>query len=265
MNLTIIKWFKKQKEQQQEQHVKEGDPKNPESVNGSLENYHTVIGKMSAFFAHEIRNPLTSIIGFTQFLDTHPTVKSDPNLAHYLSIIRDEATRMEALIQELLSLSTSYLDQDNLSIIDVKHSIEKIVTIYQMQESKKHILFKTDLEDDTYITGNSSRFERVIINLINNSIEAMSNEGIIEIQLKKDGKHVLLSLIDNGTGISPEQLEQIFYPFYTTKDEGTGLGLPICKTIIETMSGTLDIQNHSTKGVHVKIKLPQSRQVSHKS
>lgn len=262
MNLSFIKkWFsnKSEKQDHEEKHdEKQSDTSSNESARPANENYHAVIGRMSAFFAHEIRNPLTSIIGFAEFMEQHPAIKADPNIAHYTSIIREEALKMELLIQELLSLSKSHLDHDNLSIIDVKQSVNKIITIYTMKADKQNITFQTHIEEDVYITGNASRFERMIINLINNAIEAIQEEGTIEIRIVKEHKHVYISIIDSGPGIDPDQLEQIFYPFYTTKDEGTGIGLPICKTIVETLNGTMDITNHPTKGVHVKMKIPYS-------
>lgn len=271
MNLiNIRKWFKRRekqstiKEQGNREPLQAKEPIHDQTeLDHSSENYHAVIGRMSAFFAHEIRNPLTSIIGFAEFMEQHPTIQSDPNIAHYTSIIREEALRMEQLIQELLSLSKSHLDDDNLSIIDVKQSIEKIITIYTMKTEKQNIQFSTSLEDETYITGNPNRFERMLINLINNAIEAIKEEGTINISVIKENSHVSISIIDSGPGIDPMQLEQIFYPFYTTKDEGTGIGLPICKTIVETMNGTMKIENNSTKGVHVKIKVPNSQDMSY--
>jgi signal transduction histidine kinase len=264
MNNLIQKWLKKK-----DSHIPaevEKDPKeSKDEESRKSEDDHATIGRMAAFFAHEIRNPLTSIIGFAQFLEENPIIKSDPYTVHYTSIIKEEALRMESLIQELLSLSKSYLHQDNLSIIDVKHSIEKIVHIFSLQTAPSNIQFHSHLADETYITGNASRFERALINLIQNAVEAIQENGTIEIITKKENKFVMIFIIDSGPGISPEHLEQIFYPFYTTKDEGTGIGLPICKTIIETLNGTLDIQNHPTKGAQVTVKIPQSQQIYHKS
>ncbi len=271
MNFSFLrKWFLKKDKQsttrkKAKQSSKADSTPDKTELNQSSEDYHAVIGKMSAFFAHEIRNPLTSIIGFAEFMEQHPTIKSDPNIAHYTSIIREEAVKMELLIQELLSLSKSHLDQDNLSIIDVKQSLKKIITIYSMRADKKNITFVTSLQDETYITGNTSRFERMIVNIINNAIEAIKEEGTIDVRIVKENKYVFISIIDSGPGIDPAQLEQIFYPFYTTKDEGTGIGLPICKTIVETLQGTIDIQNHPTKGIHVKIKIPNSQHTSQTS
>lgn len=263
MNNLIKKWLEKKNSPKPiavgKDHMESKDEES------KSENYHATIGRMAAFFAHEIRNPLTSIIGFAQFLEENPTIKSDPYTAHYTSIIKEEALRMESLIQELLSLSKSYLHHDNLSIIDVKHSIEKVVNIFSLQTAAKHIQFQTDLADDVYITGNAGRFERALINLIQNAVEAIQENGTIDITAEKENKIVVISIVDSGPGISPEHLEQIFYPFYTTKDEGTGIGLPICQTIIETMNGTLDIQNHPAKGVQVTIKIPESQQIYYKS
>ncbi|MED4164278.1 sensor histidine kinase [Halalkalibacterium halodurans] len=223
------------------------------------ENYHAAIGKMAAFFAHEIRNPLTSIIGFTQYLEQNETIRSDPTIAQYTSIIKDEAIRMEALIQELLTFAKAHLDEENLSLIDVKRSIEKVILIQKMKQDKKEIRFRTDLAEGLYISGNVTRFEQVLINLIKNAVEAIEEEGTISIKLSNDQDAVILVIHDDGPGIAEDQLENIFYPFFTTKDEGTGLGLPICKTIIEAMEGTLEIKNHPKRGVVVTLTIPKGK------
>ncbi|WP_141432628.1 nitrogen regulation protein NR(II) [Bacillus sp. 03113] len=265
--LFKTKWFTRRKKKiheiKKENDLTESmDFLNETDMKSTNEGYLAGIGRMAAFFAHEIRNPLTTIIGFAQVLEKNPIIKADPSIAHYASIIREEADKMEYLIQELLSLSKSHLNQDHLSIIDVKQSIEKIITINEMKTSQTSIQFKANLEMETYVTGNAHRFERLMINLIKNAIEAIGTTGTIFINVIKHKKEVEISIIDDGPGIPPEQLEQIFYPFYTTKDEGTGIGLPICKTIVETLNGTLDVQNHPNMGAKVTITLPQSRNTS---
>ncbi|MCD8502414.1 MAG: hypothetical protein LRY71_13080 [Bacillaceae bacterium] len=112
----------------------------------SVTNHHATIGKVAAFFAHEIRNPLTTIIGFSKYLEQENLIKSNPTISNYISIIKDEALRMEILIKELLSLSKTHLEDDNLSIIDVKHSIEKIITIYTMQADKQNVRFEKKID-----------------------------------------------------------------------------------------------------------------------
>lgn len=239
--------------------------RNQEPAQERAEDYHSVIGRVAAFYAHEIRNPLTTIIGFSQFLEQDQRIKSDPHITQYISLIKEEAIRMESLIQELLSLSKTHLNQDNLSLVDVNSSIQKIVSIYSMQTKNEKIQFITELADEVYITGNTIRFERVLINLVKNAIESINDEGTIEIKVTKEEQSVYISVIDDGPGFQCEQLEQVFYPFYTTKDAGTGLGLPICKAIVETLGGTISLENHPTKGAHVKMRFPLSRQVARKS
>ncbi len=267
MRLSLVKhWF--QKENKKGSSIAENTKLHEEQTltrDNTEEEYQTSIEYMTAFFAHEFRNPLTSIIGFTQFLEQHETVKGDESIAQYISIIKEESLRMNSLIQELLSLSPSRFSQDNLSIIDVKYSLEKIVAIYQLQSKEKLIHISTDIPDNTYITGNTGRFERVFVNLIKNAIEAVEGNGTIDISAKKEGGHIIISIIDTGPGFKNNDIKQVFTPFYTTKDDGTGIGLPICKATIESFKGTIEIRNHPTLGAHVEITLPHYDQVAFKA
>ncbi|MEK3889894.1 sensor histidine kinase [Bacillus sp. FSL K6-3431] len=256
--LLIKKILRKKKIHSLNKRVTESIDSLPDKPNEqkSPENYDEVIGRMAAFFAHEIRNPLTSIIGFAQFLEQDQVVQSNHNISQYLSIIKEEALRMESLIKELLSLSTTDFHQDNLSIIDMKYSIEKVITIFSMQPNHANVQFSTSFSDETYINGNVGRFEQLLINLINNAIEASNDDCIIDIHIEKENEYASVLISDNGIGIPVEQLEQIFFPLYTTKDEGTGVGLPICKAIVETLNGTISIQNNLPKGTQVKLRIP---------
>ncbi|MBO0996037.1 sensor histidine kinase [Bacillus sp. SD088] len=220
------------------------------------ENHDEIIGRLAAFFAHEIRNPLTSIIGFTQFLEQDQTVKADPKISQYLSIIKDEALRMESLIQELLILSTTDFQKDHLSIINVKNMVEKSIAIFKMQPEYENVQFSTDLPDEIYITGNESRLKQLFVNLMNNAIEASEGDCLIHTRLKKEDKDVWIFITDNGKGVPEELIDHLFSPFFTTKEEGTGVGLPICKAIVETLNGELSIQNQQPKGTQVRIRLP---------
>ncbi|MBP3040543.1 HAMP domain-containing histidine kinase [Bacillaceae bacterium Marseille-Q3522] len=262
--MVLRKWRKQKKSKEHLKNAIEHNSEKQNERNEPPDDYHVAVGKMAAFFAHEIRNPLTSIIGFTQFLEQNKTIQSDPTVAHYTTIIREEALRMESLIQELLNLSKSHLHYDNLSIIDVTHCVEKIVTLYQLQSKEKNIHFHSSLIDHAYVYGNTERFERVLINIIKNAVEAVSDNGTIEIQVYKENKAIIVKIIDSGEGIQPEYLEQIFFPFYTTKDGGSGIGLAICKSIIEAMNGTIEIQNHPSKGAQVKLKIPECKHSNYK-
>lgn len=220
------------------------------------QNHDEIIGRLAAFFAHEIRNPLTSIIGFTQFLEQDQAVKSNQKISQYLSIIKDEALRMESLIQELLILATTDFHKDHLSIINVKCMVEKTIAIFKMQPEYENVQFSTDLPDEIYITGNESRLKQLLVNLMNNAIEASEGECLIHTRLKKEDTDVWIFITDNGKGIPEDLIEHLFSPFFTTKEEGTGVGLPICKAIVETLNGEMSIQNQQPQGTQVRIRLP---------
>ncbi|GIN56030.1 sensor histidine kinase [Lederbergia ruris] len=220
------------------------------------ESHDEIIGRLAAFFAHEIRNPLTSIIGFSQFLEQDQTVKTNPKISQYLSIIKDEALRMESLIQELLVLATTDFQKDHLSIINVKYMVEKTIAVFKMQPEYENVQFSTDLLDEIYITGNESRMKQLLVNLMNNAIEASEGECVIHTRLKKEDKDVWIFITDNGKGIPEDLIDHLFSPFFTTKEDGTGVGLPICKAIVETLNGELSIQNQQPKGTQVRIRLP---------
>lgn len=242
-----------------EKHLSGVTSKTNKEMSMNTYEYEAAVGRMSAFFAHEIRNPLTSIIGFTQFLKNDPVITAHPHLGEYMSIILQEANRMETLIQELLSLSKTNLNQDELTVIDVRFVIEKILRMYQLKTDERKIRFTTQIVDQAYITGNGNHFERVLINLIKNADEAMNGVGTIDIKVTIEEKLINICITDSGPGIPDDELIQIFQPFFTTKETGTGLGLPICKSIIESLNGTLHIENVSPNGVKIMIKIPQSQ------
>ncbi|QKS70594.1 HAMP domain-containing histidine kinase [Paenalkalicoccus suaedae] len=259
MNLPFFSRFLKTK------HTSSTFQQESTSTNAKSDDYHKSIGKMSAFFAHEIRNPLTTINGFIQMMEREPVIQTDDKLSTYISIMKDESKRIELLIEELLNLSHANKGIENFSIIDVRKSLEKVLYVFRNQYGEDRLLFKTKIEDSIYVMGNESGFERTLINMIKNAVEAMNGKGTIFIELEKLDSNVILKIIDSGPGISEKDLEHIFYPFYTTKDDGTGIGLSICKTIVESMQGTISISNHIKYGAEVLISLPESKHASYKS
>lgn len=212
---------------------------------------------MIAYFVHECRNPLASIMGFTQFLEQHPKIKADYTLTKYVSLMKEESLQIDSLIQELLCLSPTHIEKDAFSIIDVKFSLEKVVSVYELQAKKSNITINTNIVEDLFVTGKANQFERMIINLLKNAIEAIHENGTIDLVATKSNRHILISIIDSGPGLSFENIKHAFNPFFTTKKEGTGIGLTISKATIEALNGSIHIEKHPDKGLHVKISLPE--------
>ena len=190
-----------------------------------------VLGEMSARVAHEIRNPLSAIGGFAQ---RAKKIAQNDKMAKYLDIILKETKRLENLVNQTLEFSRS-----NLNAIFEERSINEIITdaieLYSNKIEEKSISLELDL-DERNITAmvEANHFKEVVMNLIQNAIEAVEEgTGKIKISTRESAGNVVVEVWNNGLPIPPDKLEKIFQPFYTTKTHGTGLGLPICKKIIE--------------------------------
>ena len=201
----------------------------------------TILGQMSSSFVHEFRNPLTSIIGFTKLLQN-----GYPDLP-YLDIMQHELEQLNYRISQFLHVSRKdIIDSIREEIILSEHLEETIEFLYpSLLDGEVSIDFKC--EPDIKVLGNKDELRQVFLNLIMNSIDALQEvEGHRQIIVScdvKEGK-TNLEISNNGPRIKAETIEAIFEPFYTTKDLGTGIGLYICKKLIEKHGGEIRCQSN---------------------
>jgi len=189
------------------------------------------LGEMAARVAHELRNPISVLGGFIKRLEKNADNPDARN--RYMKIIADEILRLEQIVNEILDFS-----REPRSLEFTYFNINKLVNdVYILLEEKireKNILFtfETDAEEIN-VYAEYSRMKQVIINLLQNAIEATPKDGkiLIETRIKLD--KIVVSIWNEGTPIDKETAEKLFTPFFTTKVHGTGLGLAICKKIIE--------------------------------
>ncbi|MCS0543519.1 ATP-binding protein, partial [Aeromonas veronii] len=118
---------------------------------------------------------------------------------------------------------------------------------------------ETFIEDSLYINGNKDEIKQVLINIIKNAIEAIGNDGLLQINAFANDQDIIVKITDNGPGMTKEQLSKIGTPFYSTKDKGTGVGLTICFQIIDQLKGSIDVESTVGKGTSFLIKLPTSK------
>ncbi len=200
--------------------------------------------------AHEIRNPLTTIKGFVQLY------KKDNNKKEYTELLLSELERIETITSELLSLGKPLAIQ--LNSLNVRELIENTLDLLSPQFKMNDIQFKLSVEKSPiFVTGEKNQLKQVFLNLIKNSIEAMSGGGEIHLNLRKgsDGE-CIISLLDQGCGIPEELLPRLGEPFCTLKEKGTGLGLMICHKIIKHHEGSITYQSKVNEGTLIEIKLP---------
>ena len=209
------------------------------------------IGELSSRLAHDLRNPL-SVIKNSVFVLEHNIETKDEKTLQYLEMLKQEVERMNHQINEVLGfIKTREIKISQVLVTDLfKDSIPEILP--------KNISIKISGKD-TFVNVDKELMLVALRNLIQNSIQAIDKkEGVITLTSEENDEFSIINVKDNGQGIPIEILDRIFEPLYTTKQEGTGLGLVSCKTIIEQHGGTIAVKNNLDSGVTFTIKIPKS-------
>lgn len=209
-------------------------------------------GQISAGLAHEIRNPLSSIRMMAQIIRQRYNIKKDCN---EMNVILREIDRINGILKNLLEYSKPsaiYFKQ-----VDVNQLLIKALELFKYNFEHQKIIVETALQNKAdFIFADFDKLLAVFINLIINSIQAMPKGGKIKIAARLKKRHFNLFIIDNGCGIAEDKKKSVFEPFYTTKKEGTGLGLALVKMIIERHNGAIRIFSKEKRGTMFLIKLP---------
>ncbi|MBS8266146.1 PAS domain S-box protein [Mesobacillus boroniphilus] len=212
----------------------------------------SVTGQLAAGVAHEIRNPLTSLKGFSKLLQT---CLDKEKQSDYLAIIMNELDRIDMIVNEFMSLAkpqaVQYVNEDLKSILD------STINIINPQALMHNVQINTAYpEEDVRLSCNQHQLKQVFVNFLKNAIESMADGGDIFIELQKNGpRKVLVSISDEGTGIESDRLRYLGTPFYTTKEKGIGLGLTVSNKIIQEHSGTMKISSEKGQGTTVIVEL----------
>ena len=210
----------------------------------------SVLGQLSAGIAHEIRNPLTSIKGFLQLLQAGVQHKDE-----YYKIMKDEIEKIEAITSELLHIARPATNKKKDESVD--QMIRDVVMLLNSQAKMKNIIIKIEQPITEIIYCDSSQVKQVLINLVKNAIEAMEEPGEITLYVRSNSTHVTIHVKDEGPGIPEELNEHLGEPFFTTKTDGTGLGLMITQEILEHHGGTLSFSDNIDKGSTFHLLFPK--------
>jgi signal transduction histidine kinase len=215
----------------------------------------TVIGELAASVAHELNNPLTVIHGYVEFLSMKLGMSSEYN--RYLEMIINEAKKCKKIIDELLEFSSK--DDGTREWISLKEVIEKSIAIMDHHVNINDIKIILSLSETLpEIFGNKMGLQQVFVNLIANSAQHMENGGTIKITLQRKNEKIAVLFEDDGPGIKAEIRDRVFLPFFSTRDGGSGLGLSVCKKIIEQIGGNIKLDNTNGKGCRFILEFPVS-------
>ncbi|KRF21559.1 PAS domain-containing sensor histidine kinase [Paenibacillus sp. Soil787] len=210
----------------------------------------SVVGQLAAGVAHEIRNPLTSLRGFVQLLQT----KTD-NYNEYFQIMLTELDRINYIVSEFLVIAKP--QAVSFEMKDLRKILHDVISLLDTQAILSDVQIHTTFDPDIpLINCEENQLKQVVINILKNAIEAMTEGGIIEIIMKIDDNKIVIRFIDQGCGIPEERIGMLGEPFYTTKEKGTGLGLMVSQKIIEAHHGSLNIMSQIGIGTTVDLILP---------
>ncbi|OPX83338.1 MAG: Sporulation kinase E [Pelotomaculum sp. PtaB.Bin104] len=211
-----------------------------------------LVGQMAAGIGHEIRNPMTTIRGFLQLLKGKERYAQDQN---YMNTMIEELDRANTIISGFLSLARNKVE--DIKIQSLNERIEDLFPLFSADAMEKQNDIKLELSVIPDLLLDKNEIHQLILNLVRNGIEAMEPGGVLTIKTFQDGNEVVLAVQDQGKGIPPENLEKIGQPFFTTKENGTGLGLATCYSIAERHNAKIDIET-STDGTTIFIRFKAS-------
>ncbi len=212
------------------------------------------IGELSASIAHELRNPLASLQGAVEMLREKKVPQEHAD--HLMEIALSEMDRLNGIITDfLLYARPRELTREPF---DLHQSLRDIITLLNKAEpGREDIEISTKLDSSLFITGDPAQIRQVFWNLGLNALDAVSDGGSVEINTRQSNNSVEILFSDSGTGISKNDMDNIFYPFFTTKEKGTGLGLSIAQKIAEEHGGRIIVESgEGIRGTTFRVILP---------
>ncbi|GAE27624.1 diguanylate cyclase/phosphodiesterase [Halalkalibacter wakoensis JCM 9140] len=205
-----------------------------------------VVGELAAGIAHEIRNPITSIKGFIHLIE-QGVVKKD-----YFDVIHSSFQQIEEVLKEFLEVARPKLNERQL--VDLYELIHEVVV---------NIKSKNDVEIGITrdaaipkIMCDPNKIKEVMSQLLTNSIEAIEQNGFVKMGLRMEKEGIVITVTDNGVGMSQQRLERLGEPFFSNKEKGIGFGLMICYQHIWSHNGTIQVRSIEKEGTQVEVRLP---------
>ncbi|MEM5015000.1 ATP-binding protein [Metabacillus indicus] len=215
------------------------------------------VGQIAASIAHEIRNPLTSVKGFLQLLKPHLI---EIGKGHYADVALEELNRANEIIYEFLNNSKTPLETKQPVLLS--KLLNDIVLICKSEAILTNCeLTCSIIDEEVYLHVDIKQMKQVMLNMMRNAMEAIQlskqkKSGNISITTRLDSGRIVIQVKDNGIGMNQDTLNSLFKPFFTTKEQGTGIGLSVCKEIIKANSGSIDVISEEGFGSVFSISLP---------
>ncbi|MBN2030365.1 PAS domain S-box protein [bacterium] len=214
----------------------------------------TQLGKLAADMAHEVKNQLMVIATRTKIcLMRKP---SDQEIEKDIQIIANQCEQVNSIVNRLLTFSKP--SKGDFKEVDINDTIDFVVNLVEKQFSHNNVqIVKNYLSSPPIVKVDEKQMQEVFLNLLRNAFDAMTDQkGLITISTLKENEHLQIDIADTGIGIPESSMKNIFHPFFTTKEHGTGLGLSVCYGIIKAHNGDLKYTSTPGKGTIASVSLP---------
>ena len=217
------------------------------------ERYLAEIGRIATVIVHDLKNPLIAIEGFARRIK-EGRGKTDTSA----QVILNSAEQMQKIITSVLDFSRPL--QLNPGEVDLRDIVKHAAEMCRIKAEQREVTLSVCLPSvPTYGSIDSFHLVRALVNLITNAIEASAKDQEVSILLETGNTMTMITVADKGSGMEKKTLENVFVPFYSNKRDGTGLGMPIAKKIIEGHRGTISISSKPGQGTEAVIRLPLDR------
>lgn len=214
------------------------------------------LGELATGLAHEIRNPLAGIAGVIEIIGRDLPTTSPARTV--VKEVRHEIAQINHIITDLLQTARPHPPEIRRS--DLNTTVEHSVMLARQQALSRPIRIELKkAENLREVEHDSDQIHQVLLNLLLNAIQAIDGQGTITVEISGEGNDALIAVSDTGRGIPAEHLPNIFRPFYTTKGNGTGLGLSLAKRIVEEHDGRIEVESSAAKGTRFVVLLPITR------
>jgi signal transduction histidine kinase len=215
--------------------------------------HFATLGELAAGLAHEIRNPLAGIAGVIEIVGRDLPPNSPARAV--IKDAKDEAIQINRILTELLEIARPKPPQ--IRVGDLCSTVEHAALFARQQAITKRIMVELEIKDTIPpVEHDPNQINQVLLNLLLNAIQSMDQPGVIRVSLQSEEDEVFITVTDEGKGIPPENLPNIFRPFFTTKGHGTGLGLSLARRMVEAHGGHIDVTSVVGKGTQFRVQLP---------
>ena len=215
---------------------------------------HAALGKMAAGIAHEIRNPLGTLKGFAQYFSRSET--NDPKAREYSQLMVEEVDRLNRTVSALLQFARPR--EPEFAEFELKELLAKAAAFVQADADNQKVSLTLNVPDSSVKTfADPDLLLQMFLNLLQNSLAAVSSDGSIELGTKEEEESIRIWIEDTGKGMTTEERSKMFDPFFTTRKEGTGLGLAVVQQIVEQHNGRIDVESAEGQGTLISVLLPK--------